>query len=933
MMRHIIIQSKKISIYIAILSLCSTVVHGTGKNDGAPLGMNIGGLASWNPPVFVDVFKQSREWISQQSGKGWGEGPALDLDENGWIKSFPSSDCFAETPLIDGVECMPGGNYTVLYDGEGTVNFSLNTVSIVSNQPGRIVVNYEAGSTIGIWLQIRSVNPDNYIRNIRVLMPGTEATYQTEPFYQPHLDLWSDYKVIRFMDWLHTNNNPTVTWAQRTTPQKQTQAKVNGISWEYVIQFSNLIEADPWICIPHLADDDYVQQCAHLLKETLHADSRIYIEYSNEVWNGLFEQSRFAQREGIRLGFAPPERPWEAAAPYYVRRSMEIFRIFEEVFGSTDRFVRVLAWQTGGSIDQMMNYEYRMIDGEGTQSLVGKKGCDFADAFATAPYFGGDLGSQLAWVNSHTVDDILIACENHLQEVMNTVDQQVKDAARFGKIFLAYEAGQHLAGTAGNENDQDMTDKFIAANRHPRMKELYLNYLERWKMSGAQTMCIFSSIGKPSKWGSWSIIESYCSDPGQSPKYTAVREFSEANTPAWWLLPPMEPEPEGDLLIHFDASALASNLNMQRDYRLVGSVETVPFDVTDAGKLFDGGTNTQATLYGGFRHIDPANPGCKPNILINTGFTIALHSGENMYSEATGLFIWRKDQFFKQDDAVKLSKLSVKIDAYVGQARFVVKNNGKYYFSEYLMTNIGEFELAGISNSNLPTKRWLEFNPATDNFSIPFSVPLMLTGFMPVTLDNVTEVGIWMTSNRPSWSHTLTFSSFKAYAALAPEPANHTALTELIAECSALLSDVIEGGWTGNGNGQYPADAVSIFENAISTAQQTDDNAQASQDQIDEAVLTLAAAKTIFLASKILINHTPEVSLLTVGIYPNPVKDYLYVTIDKTPFTVRIYSTNGVLLFKAENRKVLDVTTLPPGFYLLRISADNGSTVLKLIKE
>ena len=34
-------------------------------------------------------------------------------------------------------------------------------------------------------------------------------------------------------------------------------------------------------------------------------------------------------------------------------------------------------------------------------------------------------------------------------------------------IFLAYEAGQHLCGTGGNENDQDMTDKFIAANRHP----------------------------------------------------------------------------------------------------------------------------------------------------------------------------------------------------------------------------------------------------------------------------------------------------------------------------------------------------------------------------------------------------------------------------------------------------------------------------------
>ena len=921
-------------LFVVLLLLCSTVVNGTEKNDGVPLGMNLCGLASWNPPVFVDVFKQAREWISHQQGKDWGQGPALELDENGWIKRFPSSDCFAETPLLDWAKCMPGGNYTVLYDGDGTIEFSLNTVSVVSKQPGRIVVNYNEGNTDGIWLQIKSTNPENYIRNIRVLMPGTEETYQTQPFYQPHLDLWSSFKVIRFMDWLSTNGNPTVTWAQRTTPQKQTQATANGISWEYVIQYSNMIEADPWICIPHLADDDYVRQCASLLKETLRSESRIYIEYSNEVWNGLFEQARFAQAEGIRLGFAPPERPWEAGAPYYVRRSMEIFRIFEDVFGSVDRLVRVLAWQSGSSVDNLMNYEYHIINGEGIQSLAGKKGFDLADAFATAPYFGGFIGSQLAWVNSHTVEDILIACENDLQEVMNTVDKQVKDAARFGKIFLAYEAGQHLVGIGGNENDQDMTDKFLAANRHPRMKELYLNYLERWKMSGAHTMCIFSSIGNPSKWGSWSIIESYCSDPEQSPKYAAVRDFSEANTPAWWLLPPPEPEPEGDLLINFDASALVSNLTFQRNYQSNGSEDIVSFDVSDAGKLFDGGTNTQAKLYGGFRHIDPASPGRKPELMINTGFTIGMSAGENIYSEATGLLIWRKDQFLKQDDAVKLSKLSVKIDAYTGQARFVVKNKGKYYFSEYLMTSAGEFELTGINNSNLPTKRWLEFHPVTNNFSIPFSVPLMLTGFMPLALDDVTEVGIWITSNRPSWSHTLSFSSFKAYTVFVPEPVNHAVLTDLIAGCRSLLADAIDGGLIGNGNGQYPADAANIFERAITSAQQIDDNIQALQAQIDEAVSALTAAKAIFLASKItIISNNSDLLLSSAVIYPNPVRDYLYVDVEEIPVVVKIYSINGVLLYRAENRKKLDIAFLPQGLYLLQVNTDNGSAVFRFFKE
>jgi hypothetical protein len=227
-----------------------------------------------------------------------------------------------------------------------------------------------------------------------------------------------------------------------------------------------------------------------------------------------------------------------------------------------------------------------------------------------------------------------------------------------------------------------------------------------------------------------------------------------------------------------------------------------------------------------------------------------MSGGENIYSEGTGLFIWRKDQFLKQDGAVRLSKLSLKIDAYIGgQARFVVKNNGKYYFSEYLMTTTGEFELSGFNNSNLPTKRWLEFNPATNNFSIPFSAPLMLTGFIPVTFDDVTEVGFWITSHRPSWSHSLAFSSFKAYAEA-----------------------------TGNSN-------ISVVSNT------------------------------------------------TFSIYPNPVKDYLYIDIEETPVVVKVYSGNGILLYKAENSKILDLSFLSHGFYLLQMNTSKGNIGYRFIKE
>jgi hypothetical protein len=36
---------------------------------------------------------------------------------------------------------------------------------------------------------------------------------------------------------------------------------------------------------------------------------------------------------------------------------------------------------------------------------------------------------------------------------------------------------------------------------------------------------LFSSMGKPSKWGSWGLLESVDQDPETAPKWQAVREY------------------------------------------------------------------------------------------------------------------------------------------------------------------------------------------------------------------------------------------------------------------------------------------------------------------------------------------------------------------------------------------------------------------------
>src|SRR5262249_9564607 len=46
-----------------------------------------------------------------------------------------------------------------------------------------------------------------------------------------------------------------------------------------------------WINVPAMASDDYVTQLATLLKDTLNPGLHIYLEYSNELWNGIFQQT------------------------------------------------------------------------------------------------------------------------------------------------------------------------------------------------------------------------------------------------------------------------------------------------------------------------------------------------------------------------------------------------------------------------------------------------------------------------------------------------------------------------------------------------------------------------------------------------------------------------------------------------------------------
>ncbi|MBE3123314.1 MAG: hypothetical protein IMZ65_00750 [Planctomycetes bacterium] len=480
------------------------------------LGTNLSGPADWNTELpFVDAFRMSRPWISQKKGAGWGKGPELALDARGWVTRL-EPDCFAETPLCT-IEKghYPSGDYTVLYDGEGTIEFN-SPAKIVSREAGKIVVTIDS-SRGGFFLKLAASNPQNYVRNIRVIMPGFAETYRQNPFHPVFLKRWQGMACLRFMDWMETNGSKIAKWSDRPTPEDATFSS-RGVALEWMIDLSNRLQADPWFCMPHLADDDYVRQFAKMVKERLDPKRKVYIEYSNEVWNGMFLQSRWAGEEGKKRGFA--EKPWEAAWKFTGYRSVQIFKIWEEVFGGRERLVRVLPSQ-------------------GANAYVSRQVVEFqeawkqADALAIAPYITCNVpmegkGLTAAEVEKWTVDQALDFMETKaLPESTRWIKEQKRVADQYGLKLVVYEGGQHMVGVGGGENNEAMTRLFHAANAHKRMGDIYRLHLEAWTKEGGDLFCNFSSVSQWSKWGSWGVMPFYDDDPAKYPKFMALLRWGK----------------------------------------------------------------------------------------------------------------------------------------------------------------------------------------------------------------------------------------------------------------------------------------------------------------------------------------------------------------------------------------------------------------------
>lgn len=479
------------SVLIAIAAL--TAQGQTTSNPCAETGINLTDVTSWttNWP-FVDSFKIRRPWISgPNDGSGWDDGRPIPKDADGWVTSL-LPDQRAHTLIHDNTDGhYPGGRYVLLYEGQGQIHIR-GDAQIVSHTAGRIEIDVVPTNT-GMFLQIDATDPQDYIRNIRLIMPGFEDTYQTQQFHPAFLDSLRSFDVIRFMDWQHTNLTWNHDWTQRPKPSDAGYALGLGIPVEVMVDLCNQLDADPWFCMSHRFDDNYVDQFAQVVAANLEPELTAYVEHSNEVWNSIFPQYHYAVQRAVELGL--PGDPFQSAMRYHSQRSVEIFDIWDDHLDS-DHLIRVMGgwqantWVTGQLLDWNNAFES-------------------TDAYATAPYFGGGLGvgNNPPTTLGMTPDEIIDVCISDIAAQRTQSLAQLKTLQPYGVDMIAYESGQHLVGVGSWQNNAQLTALFHAVNRHPRMYDAYMDDISGWHDLGGGLMAAFASCDIPSRFGSWGVLE------------------------------------------------------------------------------------------------------------------------------------------------------------------------------------------------------------------------------------------------------------------------------------------------------------------------------------------------------------------------------------------------------------------------------------------
>ena len=530
------------------------------------LGSNVGSADKMTASIpFTDIFKSATGWYTscefdwrtkqgidpgctQKNAFHTRERDLLDLDANGWVRSLPAPN---QAPIFTSVtsswslpESFPIGRYVVLYEGQGVIKLT-GDLKVVANHQGRMAFDLLSPKR-NLRLNISQINPANYLRNIKIVPIQNEANHRRQIFNKDYIARMRPLHALRFMPWSNPRGNDVEEWVDRAPIDTAHFTGPKGVPAERMIDLANATDVAPWISVPYKASDDYMLQYARMVKNRLRPNQKVYLEFSNEMWNVIFPGTTYAARKADKLWNFPYkeknayQRRVSMAANWYAKRTVEMCQIWKKEFGNqSGRIVCILAsqssapWAGKETLDCPL---WKEANGCGRH----------VDAYAIGPYFGDYIARKehretvKSWLSDPDggLNRLFTEIESGGQVDKDTgggsialtmnqyVKQNVQLAQKYGLPLMAYEAGQHLIrfDPPHTVKDPAVLNLFMSAQKHPRMRDAYNRYLQAWNQETRGGLMVhYYGIGKPTPKNFFSMLDH--SRQPSTPKYQALMDY------------------------------------------------------------------------------------------------------------------------------------------------------------------------------------------------------------------------------------------------------------------------------------------------------------------------------------------------------------------------------------------------------------------------
>ena len=502
-----------------------------------PVGIN-GSVALPGEPgnLFADMMKQAGSFTVYSNTAA-----AVAIDAQGWPLADATLPLWASGRELDGVYQVQFTGQAQVTDWAGLGNFSVGGTAYGTILPLGVGYNPTTNLTNATWTVAASTAPTNAtlgfaqtqrtaasaagsgitdLQILRPVAPGSTTSHGTgELFSAQYKSFLSYFTGIRFMDYLATNGNIQLHWADRTTPGLATQDQaVSGYGWqgkggslEYLVALANETGKDVWINIPVGVDDDYVTKLAQLLAfgsdgtnaytsaqanpvyPPLNTNLKVYVEYGNELWNTAYAQAATnasLAAAAVAAGGSPLNYDGSTDATVWTKRrvvdrTIQISSLFRAVWGDTAMMAKirpVFEWQYGNSnntaaigLGYLENY-YDNADG-----------VTHVAAPHPANYYlwGGGAG----WYQSpNSAGAATVAAIYASGETTPSTEGDAVWALGFGLHEMGYEGGFEVGGD--NANSLQLT-----ANLDPSAATFETNAIDKFYQLGGGTPYVFNAAG------------------------------------------------------------------------------------------------------------------------------------------------------------------------------------------------------------------------------------------------------------------------------------------------------------------------------------------------------------------------------------------------------------------------------------------------------